>query len=115
MHITKYLNWSLEIEQHLFALEHLGAFIYKELKGFLIKLDWLAPLPTFHFHELLDDAIGNKLSFVVCRRLNEVLPVLELVDHFVNLLLGQAVFLTIICEWFSVAIKSTHAVLPLIV
>lgn len=102
VHVTKYLDGGLQIQEHLLVLENFGAFIYEELERLLVQLDGLAPLAVLDFDELINDTIGHKLFFVICRWLSEVLSVLELFSHLVNLLLGKIVLLAVVSDGTTV-------------
>lgn len=88
MYVSEHFDWRLEVKEHLLILEHLRAFVDQELDCFLIQLDWFAPLAVLDFNKLINDAVGDKLPFVIRLRLRKILAVLESLGHFVHLLLG---------------------------
>lgn len=102
VHIAENFNWRFEIQQHLLRLKHFGTLIYKELERLLIQLYRLAPLPAFDLDELLDDAIGDKLFLVISGWLYEVLTILELLNHFVDLPWVQIVLRGVICDRLAI-------------
>ena len=107
MNITKHFNRCFEIKQHLFLLENFGTFIDQEFKCFLVQLHRFAPLATFNFDELLDDAIGDELSLVICRWLYEVFAKFEFFNHFVDLTRSQIVLLAIISDGLAILSELT--------
>lgn len=63
MHITKYLDWSLQFEKHLFGEEKLTAFFYEEFYSFLVELDRLTPLSILHFQKYIYKTFSHKFFF----------------------------------------------------
>ena len=107
MHITKHFNRCFEIKQHLLLLENFGAFIYQELECLLVQLHRFAPLATFNFDKLLDDAISDELSLVICRWLHEVFAKFEFFNHFVDLTRSEIVLLAIISDGLAILSELT--------
>lgn len=102
VHIAKYFNWSFEIQQHLLGLKYFCTFVDQVLECFLVQLHRLAPLPAFNLDKLLDDAVSHKLFLVIRGWLYEVLAVLELLDHLIDLPWGQIVLGAIICNRLAI-------------
>ena len=63
MHISKDLNWSFEVEEHRFRVEHFDDLINQKFDRFLIEFYWLSPCAAFDLNELGDNRVDGDLFF----------------------------------------------------
>lgn len=80
MHITKYFDWGLQLEEHVLLRKNFDGLFDEELDGFLIKFYGLTPLTVFHMRELGNNLI-QRISFLcipVRLRKNELIILINL-------------------------------------